>query len=496
MPRIDIGEVRYFVDQFLSESQKLKEALTHYRKAVAKIVADKEIKGDIADSAKDYYQTVHYPIVDTTKACMTDAEEILKKYITDFHNQVDPSMNARIDSDELQALQGEIRKCQNRYEDLLVKMKSMAGVSSLGQQIGMQLGMQTAMGQLQQEMQIIERYLDFDMSHQNVMEDVLTKLYQVKQGLAEIQSSKAFNTVSHTFNTHALHMGWLDGLVTEKKPKQYNFDDYTKTLEGNYWILSKNGITDQESAKATIAYNDALKDGTIKMADEASGDFMTDYMVAAVKGVNLLNPEEPLTKMQSFSIISAVMLGGITMKSKGIKIPKKSFDKVYTDVNMKKVFKYTKGYDVKPKYSSFDARLKKTPLNYGEWKGSRGNSIFISNKTEVKPFLDETQLAGVKYKGAMPDFSPFSKGEIKLANMTNDRKKNFAAADKMLAEEWSKGKEKWTANDVADWREDNKYTWHELNDLETIQLVPSKINGVYKHLGGVGEYNINLRSKE
>ncbi|KMT63244.1 T7SS effector LXG polymorphic toxin [Paenilisteria newyorkensis] len=155
MPRIDIGEVRYFVEQFLRESQKLKDALTNYRKAVAKIIADGYLKGEIADSAKRYYQTVHYPIIDTTKACMTDAEEILKKYTTDFHNQVDPSMNARIDSDELQELQAEVRKCQNRYEDLLVKMKSMAGGSSLGQQIGMQLGMQTAMGQLQHEMQII-----------------------------------------------------------------------------------------------------------------------------------------------------------------------------------------------------------------------------------------------------------------------------------------------------------------------------------------------------
>ncbi|MBC1891709.1 hypothetical protein HCA59_07825 [Listeria booriae] len=77
MPRIDIGEVRYFVDQFLKESGLLKQALTEYRKAVAKIVADKEIKGDMADSAKEYYQTVHYPIIDTTKACMTDAETIL-----------------------------------------------------------------------------------------------------------------------------------------------------------------------------------------------------------------------------------------------------------------------------------------------------------------------------------------------------------------------------------------------------------------------------------
>ncbi|MBC2005228.1 hypothetical protein HCA78_15740 [Listeria booriae] len=278
---------------------------------------------------------------------MTDAEEILKKYITDFHNQVDPSMNARIDSDELQALQGEIRKCQNRYEDLLVKMKSMAGGSSLGQQIGMQLGMQTAMGQLQHEMQIIERYLDFDMSHQNVMEDVLTKLHQVKQGLAEIQSSKAFNTASHTFHTKALHMGWLDGLVTEKKPKQYNFDDYTKTLEGNYWILSKNGITDEESANATIAYNDALKDGTIKMADEESGDFMTDYMVAAVKGVNLLNPEEPLTKMQSFSIIAGVMTGMVAFKGRGMVYKKSNISKVESNLRIKQSKNKSESYESK-----------------------------------------------------------------------------------------------------------------------------------------------------
>ncbi|WP_350300026.1 HNH endonuclease signature motif containing protein [Peribacillus frigoritolerans] len=45
-------------------------------------------------------------------------------------------------------------------------------------------------------------------------------------------------------------------------------------------------------------------------------------------------------------------------------------------------------------------------------------------------------------------------------------------------------------------REDNKYTWHELNDLETIQLVPSKINSVFKHLGGVGEYNIKVKLGE
>ena len=158
---------------------------------------------------------------------------------------------------------------------------------------------------------------------------------------------------------------------------------------------------------------------------------------------------------------------------------------------------YTRGFDVEPKYSSYEQRVKTTPVNKGEWSSERAESLFISDKTgEVKKYLDEAGVDGVEYKNGMPDFSPFSKGEIKLENMTNDRKSNFSTADEELAKKWSTPDKKWTAEDVADWREDNKYTWHELNDLETIQLVPSKINSVFKHLGGVGEYNIKVKLGE
>ncbi|RPJ94929.1 hypothetical protein CW357_12665 [Rummeliibacillus sp. TYF005] len=158
---------------------------------------------------------------------------------------------------------------------------------------------------------------------------------------------------------------------------------------------------------------------------------------------------------------------------------------------------YTRGFDVEPKYSSYEQRVKTTPVNKGEWSSERAESLFISDKTgEVKKYLDEAGVDGVEYKSGMPDFPPFSKGEIKLENMTNDRKSNFSTADEELAKKWSTPDKKWTADDVADWREDNKYTWHELNDLETIQLVPSKINSVFKHLGGVGEYNIKVKLGE
>jgi hypothetical protein len=95
---------------------------------------------------------------------------------------------------------------------------------------------------------------------------------------------------------------------------------------------------------------------------------------------------------------------------------------------------YTRGFDVKPKYSSYYQRVKTTPATKGKWSSERAESLFISDKTgEIKKYLDEAGVDGVEYKNGMPDFSPFSKGEIKLENITNDRKSNFSSADEELA---------------------------------------------------------------
>ena len=84
----------------------------------------------------------------------------------------------------------------------------------------------------------------------------------------------------------------------------------------------------------------------------------------------------------------------------------------------------------------------------------------------------------------MPDFSPFVKREFKI-NMSNDRNKNFAQANKQLARILSvETEQKWTSKKVTNWMSENNYTWHELNDCKTIQMVPSPISHpVFKHLG-------------
>lgn len=482
MPRIDIGEVRYFVEQFLAESKRLRDALRDYRKAVAKLVADDEIKGDFVDSAKSYYETVHYPILDTTIECLNEADRILKKYVQDFESQVDDSFDSRLDSDKLEALYAEIRRSENLLDDFTHAMDSMTGSLNIGQQIGMKLGLETSMMQIKEEIKILERYLDFEHSHTNVMYDVLSQMHQVKTGLNEIMTGKAFNDTTHTYDSSKIQLGWLSHLVPEGKAKKtYNFDDYTKTLEDGYWILSKNGITNRETAEASIAYNDGLKNGTIKhKAEDADIDFETEYMLAAMEGYNLLTGE-PITKAQSFSIISAVLLGAVAMKGRGIKLPKSSVSKIQSTLKIKA----TKDLEMK----NISKKIMATkPMNSPvpeKWI-KKGGSISIDGKGTWS--YTNTKGQTVKYKNGYPDFLEYSHPTIKPVKIPVAIPKN-PQADFKLANQLS-GLSKTSEPPVPALNQPPKgYTWHHHEDGTSMILVEKNVHREFTHIGGQSAIN-------
>jgi len=80
------------------------------------------------------------------------------------------------------------------------------------------------------------------------------------------------------------------------------------------------------------------------------------------------------------------------------------------------------------------------------------------------------------------------KGHVEIDGMTANRKGNFALADEALAKQRGVPVE-----EVTSWRKENGLTWHECNDMRTMQAVPTKINGTFGHLGGVGEINAQAR---
>ena len=49
------------------------------------------------------------------------------------------------------------------------------------------------------------------------------------------------------------------------------------------------------------------------------------------------------------------------------------------------------------------------------------------------------------------------------------------------------GRTDWTPRDVKQWRQDNKYSWHERIDRKTMDLVPRAIHDECKHFGGCSE---------
>ncbi|WP_427182395.1 HNH endonuclease [Paenibacillus sp. TC-CSREp1] len=163
--------------------------------------------------------------------------------------------------------------------------------------------------------------------------------------------------------------------------------------------------------------------------------------------------------------------------------------------------------------SSYEARLNQTPAPGNPrvgFEGIRGESkctLKPPPDPEVQIVLDKAGIDGIQYKNAVPDFSPVAKAQVEIKYMLGGkgtyggkaRTYNFAQADKKLAEQLNDSPDlasqfgmepgRITAKDIEKYRDKNKLTWHELNDVSTMQLVPTKINSTFGHLGGVGEVN-------
>lgn len=136
------------------------------------------------------------------------------------------------------------------------------------------------------------------------------------------------------------------------------------------------------------------------------------------------------------------------------------------------------------------------PRSGGEWTGEPGDSVFIPDRN-VEPgdrngtnpehktwgeILDKYGIEGIPFNDGEPDFSEVAKGEVQIDDFSEDRASNFDQADEKLAEQRG-----CTPEEVAQWRKENKYTWHECKDCQTMQKVPTEIHGNISHSGGISE---------
>ena len=174
---------------------------------------------------------------------------------------------------------------------------------------------------------------------------------------------------------------------------------------------------------------------------------------------------------------------------KAVKESAEKTGKEMVEISSREGVAITKGFDVIPIRSSQKERVDKTPVNNGVWTGVRGESTFIPDDPVLKKSLAKFGQEGVRYKNGIPDFSPFAKGQVEITEMSTNRLKNFNKGDAKFADVYLSKGENLTAKEVKEFRTSKNYTWHELNDGKTMQLIPTEINSRFSHLGGVGELN-------
>ncbi|MDR1320694.1 MAG: HNH endonuclease [Gracilibacteraceae bacterium] len=142
-----------------------------------------------------------------------------------------------------------------------------------------------------------------------------------------------------------------------------------------------------------------------------------------------------------------------------------------------------------------DGKMKNCPREgyNGHWDSARGDSKWHPDRDyipgKVNPdsktwgeTLDKYGIDGINYTDGEPDFRDVSKGTVEIEEFSSARTDNFDKADIELASQ-----KECSPEEVAKWRKENRYTWHECKDMKTMQKTASEVHSNIPHSGGISE---------
>ncbi|MBF2453567.1 T7SS effector LXG polymorphic toxin [Listeria seeligeri] len=302
MSRIDIGEVHAFLYQLKSVNETGKKEIQAIKTVVTDYVDDASLKGKAVDASKRYYQATYFSLCDALVEAMDESEERLTQYIRDFQEEVDSSLDTKIDADGLYELGKMIDRIEGKKEALAQQMNS-----------GSEGTMQNYRSQLAtayKEEDILEKYLSFEQGHGNFF-DTLTDLVQsVLRMLNELGSNIQFNSQTGTYDMSKLDIQSLERMrqaLDKAKGNEatFNFEDYQITLNGTTHLLWKNGKVD---AEATKAYNEAKLNGKLPKEENAATQD-AELLITILE--SLKNKKDPITGADISSVQVLSILSGL-----------------------------------------------------------------------------------------------------------------------------------------------------------------------------------------
>ncbi|EAC6026242.1 hypothetical protein FDP87_15375, partial [Listeria monocytogenes] len=226
MTRIDIAEVNHFSHELKIANQQAKTQITAIQNAIAAYLQDDSLSGEAISASKEYYAATYLPLCASIKQALHVSEESLRKYITDFHSQVDSSPSAKIDADGLYELDQKINRLENKLEHIQLELSSMTAVSRQGEINALQ----TQIFASYKKEQLLEKFLDFERGHSHFFQEISDLARAINRGVRDIQANISFNSQTGMYKVDKLSASNFERLV-DLYASQKAIDDKVKAME-------------------------------------------------------------------------------------------------------------------------------------------------------------------------------------------------------------------------------------------------------------------------
>lgn len=196
MSRIDIAEVKAFHRDLQQMNREARSGIQKMERAARNYAQDNSLKGQAVTTSKRYFSESYQTICDTVIEVMNESEHLLARYIQDFHSQVDPSPNAKIDAEMLQTAMSKVKSIERKKEHL---QQSLSG-STAGLHEGKMQLFRVQLAEAVKQEKILEKYIHFEQSHGNFFSTIEELVHRSGKAVRQLLRETTFNEKTGTIH--------------------------------------------------------------------------------------------------------------------------------------------------------------------------------------------------------------------------------------------------------------------------------------------------------
>lgn len=327
MPRIDYQELKALSEEVTKLRIETVGYLKEYDQSNDAFTEDRDLLGASWSSGKRHH--AQYKVISTAIFnALYDLDDSLKGYLAQFKSIVGEAEN-RLDTDELQELENELRRLQTQKLEF---MEAMAEIFKDVPVLKEFFGNNTMAGQVK-EIEILKRYDYFEGTTQGTFDGVEETVQAILEGLSYLGQQKNFESGASGYQVTDLSTSsWYNHLTNYNQANQedrYEIREI-KTKYGTVYQVLKNGKV-QKKASADLQKSKVME--TVGMMAELTPELIK--ILVGIDDIEVLMDDGSTTLQKSeagiwilLSVLPPDKIKDVLKSAKLAKHSNKSFDSI------------------------------------------------------------------------------------------------------------------------------------------------------------------------